>query len=196
MYNSRQSFYKTPFGAVPAGERVIFRVKPPQELADPRPVLELFPIGAGDDPKAVIRVEMKKQSVAGEPVSYTCAYTPKEAGVFQYRFRVQGTMGEFLLLRQPDSSAGVNQGGYWQLTVYEPFTVPKELEGAIFYQIFPDRFYNSGKPKGELPAGRVLHESWDEDPVDRPRASSSATTTSGGTWRASARSSPILPAWG
>ena len=56
----------------------------------------------------------------------------------------------------------------WQLTVYEPFTVPKEMEGAIFYQIFPDRFCNSGAPKGDLPAGRVLHQDWDEAPVDRP----------------------------
>lgn len=166
MYNSRQSFYKTPFGAVPVGERVIFRVKPPQEIADPRPVLEIFPIDAGEE--AVVRVEMRGQAVPGEATYYTCTYIPQEAGVFQYRFRIQGSLGEFLLLRQPDSSAGVNQGGHWQLTVYEPFTVPAELEGAIFYQIFPDRFYNSGTPKGELPSGRIYHQSWDEEPVDRP----------------------------
>ena len=41
LYNSRLSFYKTPFGAVPVGERVIFRVIPPEELPDPRPVLEI-----------------------------------------------------------------------------------------------------------------------------------------------------------
>ena len=170
MYNSRQSFYKTPFGAVPVGERVIFRVKPPQEITDPRPVLELFPLGGGDDPGAVTQVEMKGQSIPGEPLIFTCSYTPKEAGVFQYRFRIQGNLGEFLLLRQPDSSAGVNSGGYWQLTVYEPFTVPADLEGAIFYQIFPDRFCNSGKPKENLPEGRIYHQSWDEEPVDRPDA--------------------------
>ncbi len=168
MYNSRQSFYKTPFGAVPVGERVIFRVKPPQEIADPRPVLEIFPIDAGEE--AVVRVEMRGQAVPGGTACYTCTYIPQEAGVFHYRFRIQGSLGEFLLLRQPDSSAGVNQGGHWQLTVYEPFTVPAELEGAIFYQIFPDRFYNSGTPKGELPSGRIYHQSWDEEPVDRPDA--------------------------
>ena len=168
MYNSRQSFYKTPFGAVPVGERVIFRVKPPQEIADPRPVLEIFPIDAGEE--AVVRVEMRGQAVPGGTACYTCTYIPQEAGVFHYRFRIQGSLGEFLLLRQPDSSAGVNQGGHWQLTVYEPFTVPAELEGAIFYQIFPDRFNNSGTPKGELPSGRIYHQSWDEEPVDRPDA--------------------------
>ena len=168
MYNSRLSFYKTPFGAVPVGERVIFRVIPPEELPDPRPVLEIFPIGQGDNPSAVTRIEMRGQPAPGEKTSYSCAYLPAEAGVYQYRFCIQGNLGEFFLLRQPDSSAGVNEGGLWQLTVYEPFTVPKEMEGAIFYQIFPDRFCNSGAPKGDLPAGRVLHQDWDEAPVDRP----------------------------
>lgn len=169
MYNSRRSFYKTPFGAVPVGERVIFRVVPPPELSDPRPTLEIFPIGQGEDPNAVTKVEMGKGApLPGEPTTYTCAYTPAKPGVLQYRFCLRGALGTFYLLRQPDASAGVNQGGLWQLTVYEPFTVPAELEGAIFYQIFPDRFCSSGRPKGELPAGRILHESWDEAPVDRP----------------------------
>ena len=170
MYNSRLSFYKTPFGAVPVGERVIFRVVPPPDLPSPRPLLEIFPIGRGDDPAAVTQVEMRGQPLPGEKTGYSCAYTPEEAGVYQYRFRIRGSLGDFLLLRQPDSSAGVNQGGLWQLTVYEPFTVPPGLEGAIFYQIFPDRFCNSGAPKGGIPAGRVLHRDWDEAPVDRPDA--------------------------
>jgi len=168
LYNSRQSYYKTPFGPVAVGERAIFRVVPPSELFDPRPVMEIFPIGQGDDPAAVTRLEMRAQSVPGEKGSYLCTYTPAEAGTYQYRFRIQGNLGEFLLLRQPDSSAGVNQGGLWQLTVYEPFTVPQGMAGAVFYQIFPDRFCSSGTPKTGVPQDRVMHTDWYEDPVDRP----------------------------
>ena len=168
MYNSRQSYYKTPFGPVAVGERAIFRVVPPSELFDPRPVMEIFPIGQGDDPAAVTRLEMRAQSVPGEKGSYLCTYTPAEAGTYQYRFRIQSSLGEFLLLRQPDSSAGVNQGGLWQLTVYEPFTVPQGMAGAVFYQIFPDRFCSSGTPKTGVPQDRVMHTDWYEDPVDRP----------------------------
>lgn len=168
MYNSRQSYHKTPFGAVAVGERVIFRVDIPSDIPDPRPRLELAPIGEWDDPAAITTVEMGRQADPSERDSYVCAYTPTQPGVYQYRFRVQGSMGEFLLLRQPDSSAGVNYGGVWQLTVYRPFTVPEGLAGAVFYQIFPDRFYNSGTPKEGVPADRILHKSWEEDPVDRP----------------------------
>ena len=147
MYNSRQSYHKTPFGAVAVGERVIFRVIVPGEISDPRPRLEIFPIGEGDDPAAVTTVEMRRQADPSEMNCYVCCFTADKAGVYQYRFRVQGNLGDFLLLRQPDSSAGINQGGVWQLTVYEPFTVPEGLAGAVFYQIFPDRFYGSGAPK-------------------------------------------------
>ena len=39
----------------------------------------------------------------------------------------------------------------WQLTVTEKdFTTPDWLKGGIIYQIFPDRFYNSGAKKGSL----------------------------------------------
>ena len=168
MFNSRNPFYRTPFGAVPVGERVTFRVVPPQDLPDPRPTLEIFPIGRGDDPEAVTRVELRPLPDPQERGVWTCAYTAPGAGVYQYRFRLRGNLGEFLLLRHPDGSAGVNEGGLWQLTVYQPFSVPAGLEGAIFYQIFPDRFYCSGKAKEGVPGDRYLHRDWAEKPVDRP----------------------------
>ena len=168
MYNSRDLLYKKPFGAVPVGEMVSFRVLPPREIQDPRPVLELFPIGMGEDPTAVLALEMNFRPLPDGRPAYVVSWTPGEAGVWQYRFRLRGSLGEFLLLRQPDGQAAVNQGGFWQLTVYEPFSTPASLEGAVFYQIFPDRFRNSGAPKEGVPADRVLHKDWNEAPVDRP----------------------------
>ena len=38
------------------------------------------------------------------------------------------------------------------------------------YQIFPDRFYCSGKPKTGVPADRRLHQSWQEEPQSTPDA--------------------------
>ncbi len=168
LYNSRDPFYKKPFGAVKTGEMVSFRVFPPAELHDPAPVMELFPIGREDDPAALTALPMEPRRAPDGRVGYVCAWTPREAGVWRYRFRLRGSLGEFLLLRQPDGGAGVNQGGFWQLTVYEPFSTPAPLEGAVFYQIFPDRFRNSGAPKEGVPADRVIHQDWGEAPVDRP----------------------------
>ena len=36
------------------------------------------------------------------------------------------------------------------------------------YQIFPDRFYNSGIPKKDVPNDRIIHENWNETPLFKP----------------------------
>ena len=38
------------------------------------------------------------------------------------------------------------------------------------YQIFPDRFYNSGTPKANVPEDRKLHEQWGDQPDWQPDA--------------------------
>ena len=59
--------------------------------------------------------------------------------------------------------------GPWQLTVYDPsFDTPHWMTGGIMYQIFPDRFYNSGTPKANVPQDRKLHEHWGEQPDWKP----------------------------
>ena len=168
MYNSRDLYYKKPFGAVKTGETAFFRVFPPADLHDPAPVMELCPIGREQDPAACLSLPMEPRRAPDGRTGYVASWTPGEAGVWRYRFRLRGSLGEFFLLRRPDGSAGVNQGGFWQLTVYEPFSTPAPLEGAVFYQIFPDRFRNSGAPKEGVPSDRVLHKDWNEAPVDRP----------------------------
>ncbi len=47
---------------------------------------------------------------------------------------------------------------------------PSGLSGGIMYQIFPDRFYNSGTPKANVPEDRKLHEQWGEQPDWQPDA--------------------------
>ena len=51
---------------------------------------------------------------------------------------------------------------YWQLTVYDPSQKrPAALGNGIIYQIFPDRFCNSGSPKQNVPADRTLRTDWE-----------------------------------
>jgi glycosidase len=53
----------------------------------------------------------------------------------------------------------------WQLTVYDKdYTTPDWLDGGIIYQIFPDRFYNSGKEKIGVPQDRFIVTDWDKQP--------------------------------
>src|SRR5699024_1019556 len=66
----------------------------------------------------------------------------------------------------------------WQLTVYDKnFQTPDWLEGGVMYQIFPDRFYNSGQPKTAVPSDRRLHSQWMEQPDWAPNAQGKITNT-------------------
>lgn len=55
----------------------------------------------------------------------------------------------------------------YQITVYDPaFTAPDWTQGAVFYQIFPDRFARGSKPTAfpDVP-GRLYHEDWSDTPA-------------------------------
>ena len=47
------------------------------------------------------------------------------------------------------------------------FTTPDWLKGGIIYQIFPDRFYASGKEKNNVPDDRYLCTDWGKQPEYR-----------------------------
>ncbi len=57
----------------------------------------------------------------------------------------------------------------WQVTVYSAdFTVPEWMPGAVFYQIFPDRFnrdsgFSLERFKTNDRPDRIWHDGWDED---------------------------------
>lgn len=168
IYNSRDSFYKSPFGAVPTGTPVTFRLRLDQEEAVEPPLLEIFRWGQ-EESQPVATLSMVEEEISGQEQVFSCIFTPEEAGVLFYCFRVFG-QEESVFFRGEDASAQ-RHGWMWQLTVYRSdFTTPTPFAGQIFYQIFPDRFCNSGSLKVDVPNDRRLHTSWEEEPDSYPNA--------------------------
>lgn len=89
-----------------------------------------------------------------------------EAGLYWYAFRYQSEYGEFFVTKCSHSTGHVSRdGAFWQQTVYDSnFTVPNWLDGGIIYQIFPDRFYNSGTKKCNVPKNRYIVDNWQKQP--------------------------------
>ena len=81
-----------------------------------------------------------------------------EQGLYWYFFRYESEYGEFFVTKCEHCVGHVSpDGSPWQQTVYsKEFTTPDWLKGGIIYQIFPDRFYNSGKKKSDVPADRYI----------------------------------------
>ena len=167
MFDSRQEFYKSPFGAVPTGTPVRLRLRLPRRLEAPRPRAVFTNI---DGAQPCCPIELTPAGEDETHIHYQGTFTPRSPEVLLYIFCYEDRGRTRTVLRDPRGSAAAAEGGVpWQLTVYDPaFDTPEGLKGAVFYQIFPDRFAASGTPKTGVPADRVLHAFWEEAPADRP----------------------------
>ena len=158
-FDSRNSKYKTPFGAVTPGTQVRFFAE--TQRRDISVFLRLWV----DDHEEIVR-----GCVLEDGVEFY--YTPDHTGIVWYYFVIYAPEGcryysargggEGELFEYPPDS--------YQLTVYdEAYTTPEWFRKGVAYQIFPDRFYRSGEILG-LERHRALghrptvHENWNDRP--------------------------------
>ena len=167
-HDSRSDTYRTPFGAVPAGTRVILRLRS----------------ASGDLTEATVRVWdqvdelqalLPMTLVATDPTAgqygydywQATLYTTAKPTILWYRFIVRdGTATAYLEDDPPDDGGAVpeaSDGGggrvyetsidaSWQIVVYDPaFTTPDWAKGAVVYQIFPDRFFDGDPSNNPSP---------------------------------------------
>ena len=187
FHDSFSPTYRSPGGAVPTGTSVRLRLR----VAGERVKAVALRLEIGDPARDTSALRMLKLKRAG--AFWTAAYrTPSKPALVSYAFRVTTRRG-VLWYGDDDSTTDTRKGGTgkttrsrgdsFRLTVYDRgFTTPAWLQGAVVYQIFPDRFRN-GDPSndycrggstpgcptfyGNVPA--TLHQTWNE-PVEDSRA--------------------------
>lgn len=89
-------------------------------------------------------------------------------GLYWYHFEIDTPWGKSFI-RSIGNGIGdfAPDASEFQQTVYdESFKTPDWLKGGLIYQIFPDRFFNSGKKKTGVRESRVLRE-WGCEPYWR-----------------------------
>lgn len=157
-FDSRNSRYKTPFGAVTPGTQVRFFAE--TQRKDINIFLRLWVDG---------HEEIVRGCAVENGVEFY--YTPGHTGIVWYYFVIyapegckyySGRGGEGQMYDYPPDS--------YQLTVYDAsFVTPEWFRKGVVYQIFPDRFYRPGEILG-LERHRALgheltvHENWDDEP--------------------------------
>ena len=168
-FSSRDPAYRAPVGAVAAGTSVHFRLRLPRHFGVRAAFLLVF----------AANMPAKRDGMfwAGQPDGDTewweCDFAPAAAGIYRYGFELTRDDGTAFLVALPDGTANVwrKPGALWQLTCFEKdFKTPDWAAGGIMYQIFPDRFFCSGKPKTAVPADRVLRDDWGGQPMWQPDA--------------------------
>ena len=136
IFNSQDTFYKTPFGAVRAGETVAFTLTVPVEFGCTTPYL-LFNRD-GEQPSLF---PLQKQYFRNGMDVFSTTIQPQEPGLYFYYFDLYTGYRKLYAGQLGEAYVTTGDGEAWQLTVYEKdFQTPSHLRGGVIYQIFPDRF--------------------------------------------------------
>ena len=191
MFDSRDPAYRSPTGAVAAGTEIHFKITLPRWLRCSAAVLVAEKENAG-----AFRGDMFWCGMNGDDAEWwECHFTPDSAGLYFYHFELETDHGYKRLSRIAQGKARLDGDIRWQLTVYaEDYVTPEWLNGGVMYQIFPDRFFSSGEPKQGVPADRVFHENWLDQPDWRPNAQGKVTNSDffGGDLKGIERKLPYL----
>ncbi len=160
-FDSRNPLYRNKFGALAEGDTLRLKLLLPQSNRVKKAYLKI----QNDATNETRLIEMLPADCLEENRFYECELTLGE-GIYWYSFKYSTDHGEFFVTKDEHSLGIVSpKGAAWQITVYKKdYTTPDWLDGGIIYQIFPDRFYNSGKKKQNVPKDRYLNPIWDKQP--------------------------------
>ncbi len=164
-FDSRNKLYKTKMGALAAGETLRLRVL----LHFDAHVHNVYLMIKNDLDADYTYIEMSPKETLDNYRFYDCEIKRKE-GLYFYCFKYTSCYGDFFVSKH-ETNFGVfskELGAPWQLTVYDrDYEVPNWIKGGIIYQIFPDRFYNSGTEKTNVPDDRFINNDWFKEPEYR-----------------------------
>lgn len=168
-FNSRDSFFKNPFGSIAVGDELHLRLILPRSFA----CNGAFFMLRRDDGNFQ-EYPMYWAGMNGDDHEIWDIHTavPQE-GLYWYHFDYNSSYGRGSVFELADGvgafSGSMSSKKDWQLTVTQRgFNTPDWLKGGIIYQIFPDRFYNSGKKKSDVPTDRIMRSDWGGKPEWRP----------------------------
>ena len=159
LFNSRNASYKEPFGTVTPEQLCTLRVQIPEHCQTREATCRLL----REDGSLHTEVPLQRIAVQSPYETLSCRFTLEE-GLYFYFFRITTAPETFSILRQGEDT-NMEAGDWWQLScVPKNAETPEWAQGAIIYQIFPDRFAKSGNCDltGKLEPYTV-HQNWNEE---------------------------------
>ena len=163
-FDSRNPLYRNKFGSIAEGETLRLSLLLHRDAC----VYEAYLQIREDSSEEYSYLRLTEGDWLGDYRYYNGEVTLSE-GLYWYRFFYSSSHGDFYVTKTGESVGCVTADGTdWQQTVYSAdFTTPDWLAGGIIYQIFPDRFYNSGAEKSNIPEDRYICNDWSKQPEYR-----------------------------
>ncbi len=161
LFNSRKTEYKSKISAIATDEKVKLRIVVPRSLS-----CSAARLAIQKDSEDTVYYGMFWAGMCGEDNEYwELHFSADTAGLYFYHFELDTPWGVSYIKNTGKGCGNLtSDGGDFQQTVYDKnFKTPDFLKGGIIYQIFPDRFFNSGAPKKNVRESRVMRK-WGEEP--------------------------------
>lgn len=161
FFNSRDKNYKSIISALAVDEQCRFRIVVPRDITCSNAVFAVT-----KDGETTAYYGMFWAGMCGDDFEYwELHFSASTTGLYFYHFELDTPWGKTFIKNVGGGRGDFEaQGAEFQQTVYSKgFTTPDFLKGGIIYQIFPDRFYNSGTKKKNVPESRVMRE-WGDVP--------------------------------
>ncbi len=165
LYDSKQLQFKKPFGTLLPGEECTLHIHIPATVRSQK-VECLISLFDGSNP---IAVPLTLHAQEGAYEIFRGSFALTEPGLYHYYFRIHKPDGSFRLFKHGNDT-NMEAGDLWQVScIPADFTVPQWAQGAVIYQIFPDRFCKSGDcDLTDKLTPYAVHENWDEEVAWQP----------------------------
>lgn len=169
LFNSRETLYRDPVGAITSGTHLHFKIILPRDLGCSGAVLLVKDDRYGD---TTVQGMFWAGMVGDDHEQWECDINIDRVGLYWYHFGMDTRYGRRYIMK------GYGGEGYlsltdndprFQLTCYDKdFKTPDWLPGGIMYQIFPDRFCFSGEKKEGIYPDKKIQTDWNVIPDWRP----------------------------
>jgi len=161
VFNARDKNYKSIISAVKTDESVKLRIIVPRNMKCCGACLAVQ-----KDREDTVYYSMFWAGMCGNDHEYwELHFSASTSGLYFYHFELDTPWGKSFVKHIGGGMGGFDYNGTeFQQTVYDKeFVTPDFLKGGLIYQIFPDRFYNSGTIKKNVPDNRVMRQ-WGDTP--------------------------------
>lgn len=166
LYDSKSPDHKAPFGCIIENEECRITVHIPEAIKTQHAFLILK-----TDDGFLLKIPMQKTLSKASYEHYTALFSLYKRGLYFYYFKIETATGAFSLYKYGSHDTNMEEGSLWQLTCVKKggYETDPFYAGAVYYQIFPDRFYKEHVLSGEgkLPPF-FIHENEADTPVFFP----------------------------
>jgi len=171
LFDSRDTFFKSPTGAVYSDTELTFNILVSRELTA-KSVRLVMLYDRHDRPADYELAQASGDAGAGDHpdhLLYSASVRIHDTGLYWYHFEI-ATEDEVIFVGKGNGSKAVTgpEPCAWQQTVYRrEYSPPEWIYGGIFYHVFVDRFNASGRER--IPQeGKILQHNWGDAPIWQP----------------------------